>query len=327
MKRFRHADAPDLETAIVLLREEGAEAIAGGTDLLTEMKAGIRAPELLVNLKSLEFKGIRDEGDALAIGALTTLSELEAHPLVKERFPMLAQAASLAATPQLRNVGTVGGNLLQRVRCWYYRHPHVKCWLKGGEECYAEEGLNHRHAIFGTSPCIAVHPSDLAPALIALDAEVRVVGPEVDGWLPLEEIYCLPDENHRERTVLGRGDLLTEVRVPYRGNSRGVFLKAMERAAWSFALVSVAARLDFDGNRVREVRIVLGGVAGKPWRVRDAETLLQGQAPTEELVAKAAEAAVAGARPREHNAYKIPLARSLVRRALLELFELRSRRD
>lgn len=321
MKKFRHADAPDLETAIALLQEEGAEAIAGGTDLLTEMKAGIRAPELLVNLKPLGLKGIHEEDDAVVIGALTTLSELEEHPLVRERFPMLAQAASQAATPQLRNVGTVGGNLCQRVRCWYYRHPYVKCWLKGGEECYAEEGLNHRHAIFGTSPCIAVHPSDLAPALIALDAEVRVVGSEVDGWLPLEEIYRLPDENNRGRTVLGPSDLITEIRVPQREGSRGVFLKAMERAAWSFALVSVAARIDLDGDRVKEARLVLGGVAGKPWRVRDAEALLQGQALTEELIERVAEAAVAGAQPREHNAYKIPLTRALVRRALRELLE------
>lgn len=320
MKKFRHADAPDVETAIALLQEEGAAAIAGGTDLLTEMKAGIRAPELLVNLKPLGFRGVREEGDAVVIGALTTLSELEAHPLIQERFPLLAQAASQAATPQLRNVGTVGGNLLQRVRCWYYRHPQVKCWLKGGEECYAEEGLNHRHAIFGTSPCIAVHPSDLAPALIALDAEVRVVGPEVDDWLPLEEIYRLPDENNRERTVLGPGDILTEIRVPKpTGDSRGMFLKAMERAAWSFALVSVAVRLNFEGDRVEEARIVLGGVAGKPWRARDAEASLRGQAITKDRINRVAEAAVAGAQPRAHNAYKIPLTRAMVKRALTAL--------
>lgn len=321
MKNFRHVDASDLQTAVELLREGNAEAIAGGTDLLTEMKERIRTPETLVNLKPLsELRGIREEGNRVHIGALTTLSELERHPLVRERFPILAQAATQAATPQLRNAGTVGGNLCQQVRCWYYRHPHVQCWLKGGEECYAEEGLNHRHSIFGTSPCIAVHPSDLAPALIALDAEVRVVGPDVDGELPLDEIYRLPDENRRERTVLGPADLIVELLVPKRpGNSKGLFLKAMERATWSFAIVSVAAQLDFRGDRVERARLVLGGVAGKPWRVRDAETLLQGQVFTEDLTERAAEAAVAGAQPREYNAYKIPLTKSLVKRALMEL--------
>jgi len=197
----------------------------------------------------------------------------------------------------------------------------VKCWLKGGEECYAEEGLNHRHAIFGASPCIAVHPSDLAPALIALDAEVHIVGPEVDGGLPLEEIYRLPDESRRERTVLGPGELITEIRVPKcPGCSRGVFLKAMERAAWSFAIVSVAVRLDFEGESIARARVVLGGVAGKPWRVREAEALLEGQVLTEELAEQAAEAAVAGAKPRQYNAYKIPLAKALVKRGLMELF-------
>jgi len=324
MKDFRHVDVRDLEKAVRLLQEPGAKAIAGGTDLLTEMKERIRTPETLVNIKTLEeLRGIRDEGDHLSIGALTTLSELERHPLIRERFPILAQAAAVAATPQLRNVGTVGGNLCQQVRCWYYRHPQVKCWLKGGIECYAEEGLNHRHSIFGTSPCIAVHPSDLAPALIALDAEVRVVGPDVDGELALEEIYRLPDEARRERTVLGPGDLITEIRVPKRPeDSKDVFLKAMERATWSFALASVAVQLDFEGDRITRARVVLGGVAGKPWRVRDAEALLEGRALTEELTEQVAEAAVAGAQPREYNAYKIPLAKSLVKQALIELTEI-----
>ena len=323
MKKFTHIDAPDLQTAISLLRESGAKAIAGGTDLLTEMKERIQTPEALVNLKTLgELHGIRDDGVSLRIGALTTLSELESHSFIRERYAILSQAATQAATPQLRNAGTVGGNLCQQVRCWYYRHPDVTCWLKGGEECYAEEGINHRHSIFGTSPCIAVHPSDLVPALIALGARVHIVGPDVDGELPLDEIYRLPDETRRERTVLGHADLLTEILVPKRPEgSRGVFLKAMERATWSFALVSVAAQLDFEGDRVERARLVLGGVAGKPWRVRDAEALLEGETITEELAERVAKSSVAGAQQREHNAYKIPLTKSLVKRALLGLAE------
>jgi xanthine dehydrogenase YagS FAD-binding subunit len=276
---------------------------------------------LLVNLKTIpDLKFIREDGKFVHIGALTTLQELESHPLIRERYPILAQAASLAATPQLRNAGTVGGNLLQKVRCWYYRHPDVKCWLKGGVECYAEEGVNARHSIFGSSPCIAVHPSDLAPALIALDAQVRIVGPDVDGELPLEEIYRLPDEGLRERTALGPSDLIVEILVPKRPeSSRGVFLKAMERATWSFALVSVAVQIDFDSERVKGARIVLGGVAGKPWRVREVEKLLEGKVLDEALAARAGEAAVAGAQPRAYNAYKIPLTKNLVKQVLMEL--------
>jgi len=321
MKNFQHVNAPDLETAIALLQEPDAKAIAGGTDLLTEMKDRLQTPALLVNLKTIpDLKFIKEDGKFVRIGALATLSDLESHALLRERYPILVQAASLAATPQLRNAGTVGGNLMQKVRCWYYRHPDVKCWLKGGVECYAEEGINARHSIFGSSPCIAVHPSDLAPALIALDAQVRVVGPDVDGELPLEEIYRLPDEGLRERTALGASDLITEILVPRRPQrSCGVFLKAMERATWSFAIVSVAVQIDFDGERVKSARIVLGGVAGKPWRVREAEKLLEGRGLDEELAERAGEASVAGAQPRAYNAYKIPLTRNLVRRALMEL--------
>ncbi len=321
MKNFQHVNAPDLETAIALLQEPGAKAIAGGTDLLMEMKDRIQTPALLVNLKAIpDLIFIKEDEKFVRIGALTTLSDLESHPLIRERYPILAQAASLAATPQLRNAGTVAGNLVQQVRCWYYRHPEVNCWLKGGVECYAEEGVNARHAIFGSSPCIAVHPSDLAPALIALDAQVRVVGPEADGELALEEIYRLPDERLRERTALGSADLITEILIPKRPeSSRGVFLKVMERATWSFAIVSVAVQIDFDGEHVKNARMVLGGVAGRPWRVHETEKLLQGKVLDEELAERAGEAAVAGAQPREYNAYKIPLTKSLVKRALQKL--------
>lgn len=321
MNRFRHVNPPDLATAIALLREPGAAAIAGGTDLLTRMKVGLFAPETLVNLKAIrELRGVREEGGRVRIGALTTLSELEDHSLIRERVPILSQAASLVGTPQLRSAGTVGGNLCQEVRCWYYRHPEVNCWLKGGVECYAEEGVGRHHAVFGESPCIAVHPSDLAPALVALGTLVRVVGPEVDGELPLEELYRLPEEGRRARTLLGPADLITEVILPEcPAGSLGVFLKAMERATWSFALASVAVQLDLDGGRVQRGRLVLGGVAGKPWRPRDAEALLEGQELNEGLAERVGEAVQAGAKPRAPGAYKLPLMAGLVRQALEEL--------
>ena len=322
MRAFEHFNASDLQTAIALLREPSTEAIAGGTDLLGELKARLRAPKRLVNIKTLsELHEISySPQTGLKIGALVTLAQIEQHPVIRERFSLLAQAAASAATPQLRNMGTVGGNLCQKPRCWYYRSKLFPCWLKGGEKCFAEDGENKYHAILGADRCHAVHPSDLAPALIALDATIRVVGPDLDGEISLAELYTKPTESHRQMTILGPGELITEIRVPTpQENSRGVYLKAMERQSWSFALVSVAARLRCEGERIADARIVLGGVAAIPWRAKDSEKILIGQRFSEELAERAAEAAVAGAQPLRDNAYKIPLAKGLVKQALRAL--------
>jgi Aerobic-type carbon monoxide dehydrogenase, middle subunit CoxM/CutM homologs len=266
------------------------------------------------------MKGITVEGDHISIGALTTLAEIESSSEIKEKFPILAQAAGMAASPQLRNSGTLGGNLCQAVRCWYYRHPDLTCWLKGGEECYAQEGVNRHHAILGNAPCIAVQPSDLAPALQALGAEFHISGDDVDGAIDVDEFFVLPDEGFRKRTVLGPSDLVTKISVPLpAANSKGTYLKGMERADWSFALVSVAIQLSLEGDSVSDGRIVLGGVAGKPWRTKGAEDVVIGKKIDEALAVEAGEAAVAGADPFEHNSYKVPMARNLVKRALLEL--------
>ncbi len=319
MRSFEHVNASDLQTAIALLREPSTEAIAGGTDLLGELKARLRAPKRLVNLKSLsDLREIAySPKTGLRIGALATLAQIEQHPVIRERFSLLAQAASSAATPQLRNMGTVGGNLCQKPRCWYYRNKLFPCWLKGGEKCFAEDGENKYHAILGADRCHAVHPSDLAPALIALDATIRVVGSDLDGEISLAELYTKPTESRRQMTILGPGELITEIRVPaLQESTRGVYLKAMERQSWSFALVSVAAHLRREGERIADARIVLGGVAAIPWRAKDSEKLLIGQRFSEELAERAAEAAVAGAQPLRYNAYKVELAKALVKRAL-----------
>jgi xanthine dehydrogenase YagS FAD-binding subunit len=319
MRSFEHVNASDIQTAIALLREPHTEAIAGGTDLLGELKARLRSPKRLVNIKTLsELHEIGYSPQmGLRIGALVTLAQIEQHPAIRERFSLLAQAASSAATPQLRNMGTVGGNLCQKPRCWYYRNKLFHCWLKGGDTCFAEDGENKYHAILGADRCHAVHPSDLAPALMALDATIRVVGPDLDGEISLAELYTKPTESHRQMTILGPGELITEIRVPTpKGDSRGVYLKAMERQSWSFALVSVAAQLNFEGERIAEARLVLGGVAAIPWRAKDAENILRGQKFSEELAERAAEAAVAGAQPLRYNAYKVKLAQALVKRAL-----------
>jgi xanthine dehydrogenase YagS FAD-binding subunit len=321
MKKFEYVSAENLKSAIEQLKGDNSEALAGGTDLLTEMKDRIKTPDRLVNLKDIpEMQGISTEDDHISIGALATLTEIESHPELMNYFSLLTQAAAAAASPQLRNTGTLGGNLCQAVRCWYYRHPDLTCWLKGGDECYAQEGVNRNHAILGNAPCIAVQPSDLAPALMALEAEIHIKGDDVEGALDVDEFFVLPDEGLRKRTVLGPSDLVVRVTIPKPdANSRGIFLKGMERADWSFALVSVAVQLSLDGAVVKDARVVLGGVAGKPWRAKGAEDVIRGNTIDEALALEAGEAAVAGAEPFEHNGYKVPMTRNLVKRALLEL--------
>lgn len=322
MRNFEHVNAPDLESALSLLSEE-AKVIAGGTDLLTEMKERIRSPRRLINIKTIpNLSYIRyDPKEGLSIGALTTLAEIEEHPIIAERFSVLAQAAGSAASPQLRNMGTIGGNLCQSPRCWYYRGP-FNCWLKGGEKCYAFDGANKYHAILGADPCYAVHPSDLAPALIALGASARIVGPDFDDVLSLEEFYVRPTESRRWMNVLEPDTLITEVQVPTPSeNSNGIYLKAMERKVWGFALASVAAQLTWEGEIVKEARIVLGGVAPIPWRAKAAEAVIQNHKITADLAAQAGEAAVARAQALKENAYKVPLVKALVKRALLTLAE------
>jgi xanthine dehydrogenase YagS FAD-binding subunit len=317
MNPFEHIDALDIRTAITLLREPETEALAGGTDLLGELKRRIRHPRRLVNLKSaLGLNKIRYE-KGLLIGPLTTLAEIEQDPVVLKKFPILGQAVSQAATPQLRNMGTMAGNLCQHPRCWYYRSPLFNCWLKGGKKCFAVNGENKYHAILGAGTCHAVHASDLAPPLMVLDAGVKVAGPKGLRKISLEELYTKPTPNHRQLTILKPGELITEVYSPTPPkNSQGVYLKAMERKAWSFALVSLAAQITFEKDHVAEARLVLGGVASFPWRAKNAEKILQGEKLSEGLARTAGEVAMADARPLRDNEYKVQLAKALIRQAL-----------
>jgi xanthine dehydrogenase YagS FAD-binding subunit len=283
------------------------------------MKADIVAPSLLVDIKRLEDlpSGIREADDGITIGALTTLSEIERDPMIRQRYPALAEAVSQAATPQLRNMATIGGNLLQRPRCWYFRGRLFQCWLKGGSECHARDGENQHHAILGKSPCVAVHPSDAAAALMALGASVRLRGSSGERTISMEELLAEPTEQRRTETTLQDGEVLLDVRVPApAANTRSVYLKAMDRKVWAFALVGVAAVLRMDGGTTSDARLVLSGVATVPWRARAAEQALTGQTATPATFAKAAEEALRGAAPLEHNGYKLPLARSLIGRAL-----------
>jgi xanthine dehydrogenase YagS FAD-binding subunit len=327
MRTFDYQSASSLNETLTLLGQNGdgaARPLAGGTDLLTLMKAEITAPARLIDIKRIAElpRGIEESEQGFSIGALTTLAEVETSPLLRQHFPILTEAAAMAATPQLRNMATLGGNLLQRPRCWYYRNHLFQCWLKGGDECQAYDGQNQLHALFGGGPCYAVHPSDLAPALLALDAEVHLRGPGGERTLPLAEFYALPEPGRRQETVIDEDELILSVHLPaLPEGTRSVYVKAMDRKVWAFALVSVAAVVRLSNRRIDEARLVLGGVAPIPWRVTAAEEELMGREASAERFARAATVALADAEPLLHNGYKVELAQSLIRRALSKLAE------
>jgi xanthine dehydrogenase YagS FAD-binding subunit len=319
MNAFDYERAASLEEALARIGA-GAQALAGGTDLLTLMKAGLAAPERLVDVKRTLPRCIELRADGLAIGAGATLAEIERHPGIREEYSALAQACSLAASMQIRNLATLGGNLLQRPRCWYFRDARTSCWLKGGEHCLAHDGENRNHALFGGGPCWAVHPSDPAAALLAFDAGVRLAGPKGERSVPLEQLLTLPSAARRTETALEPNELLLGVRLaPAPPGMRSVYLKAMDRSAFSFALVGVAAALRISGGRVAHARLVLSGVGPIPWRLPHAEAVLHGAPPSEERFEAAAGAALQGATPLRHNGYKVPLARALLKKALRTL--------
>lgn len=317
MQPFTHIDAANVDEIIPLL-DETSRPLAGGTDMLPLMKEGIAVPQRLVNLKrAAELRYIRADDTELAIGALATLDDLHNHAAIQRDYPALAQAAGLAASPQLRNMATLGGNLLQQVRCWYYRGD-FQCWLKGGDICHARDGRNEYHAILDQSPCVAVYPSDPPAALIAFDARLRIKGAHGERMVSVADFLRPPTDGRHVMHVLAPDELIVEVLVP-KTKARSVYLKAMDRAVWAYALVSVAATAEIVGDVARNVRIVLGGVANTPLRATEAEAIVEGQALSEERVQRAGVAAIAEAKPLAHNRYKLPLARNLVAQALRDL--------
>ena len=332
MKAFEWMNAMTVAEAVSALKsvpaptdlDDAPRPIAGGQDLLTTMKEYITRPVRVVNLKSIRgLDKIESDGKGgLRIGALVTLNHLEESPLVRRSFPGLAEAAHSVGTPQIRHLGTVGGNLCQRPRCWYFRLEEVVCLKKGGSECYAATGENKYHAIFGGGPSYIVHPSDLAPMLLALGASVSVVGPGSKRTIALDKFFTLPaDGNLRRENVLQNDEIITEVQVPaskFAANS--TYLKFKERDSMDFAMSAVAAAVAMGANKtVTDARIVLGGVAPIPWRVAKAEAALAGKTMSTDLLADVARIALQGAEPLAKNGYKIPLTQTLVRRALAKV--------
>ena len=321
MSLFSYTKPRALGEALRLMKN-GTIAIAGGTDLVGLIRGGLARPDALVDLTGIEgLRGwTREKGKGLRIGALTPLSDLETSPQLRKIAPIVAESLRDAATPQLRNMGTVGGNLLQRNRCWYFRDEAVPCWLKGGTRCFAAEGENRYHAILGASECVMVAPSDLAPALMAYDAEIEIASRIGRRTVKLGQLYITPSGRQRKEHAIKKGELITSVQIPDAAlERRGTFLKAMDRKAWSFALVSVAAAARIKDGKAHDVRIVLGGVAPSPWSVPAANKQLEGSTLDDNACLAAAEAVLASAQPLRDNGYKVTLARELIRRALRSL--------
>nr|WP_312971401.1 xanthine dehydrogenase family protein subunit M [Pseudomonas sp.] len=295
--------------------------IAGGTNLVDLMKENLVRPKRLIDINALPLRDVTATADGgLRIGALVGNAELAWHPEIERRYPLLAQALLSGASPQVRNMASAGGNLLQRTRCHYFYDAQVPCNKREpGSGCPAREGLNRNHALFGASEhCVAVHPSDFCVALAALDAQVLITGPQGERRVPMSDFHRLPGDTPQRDTVLEPGELILAIELPAAGFAgHHAYLKLRDRASFAFALVSVAAALELDeGGQIRQARIALGGVAHKPWRRTDVEASLVGQAATPEHFATAAELLLKDAQPLAHNAFKVELARRAVVRAL-----------
>lgn len=292
---------------------------AGGTDLLGCLRDEVfDAPKVVSISRLSELDGIRPTAEGgLRIGALTKIAEIAASPEIRELYPGLARAAREVASPQLRNQGTLGGNLCQRPRCWYFR-GQFHCAKKGGDQCYAVDGENRYHAIFGGDPCFIVHPSDTAPMLVALGAELHLASRRGERALPIGEFFVLPEQDLSHENVLQPGEMVTEVVLPKpAAGLYSSYRKIRERGAWDFALASVALALKMNDRQVEEARVVLGGVAPMPWRSAAAEAVLTGKELTAEIARNAAAAAVSGAEPLEQNVYKVELVKGVVEESLL----------
>jgi len=324
MKNFAYVNATSLENVPSLLAENWDEAliIAGGTDLLGELKEYTKSPQRLVNLKTIPNLDYIEYGDqGLRIGALTKINQIATDPTVQYMFPVLSQAAASVGTPQIRNMGTLGGSICQRPRCWYYRGEYFSdCLRRGGDACYAVSGNNKYHGILGVEPCYIVHPSDAAAALVALGAKVKVVGSEGEKIIPLEDIFVLPNKNVTRENVLQSNEVIAETQIADQSyGTKSLYLKVQEKASMDFALVSIAAVVTMDGSTCRKASLVLGGVAPIPWRAKDAEQELAGKRITEDVAQRAAESTVKNATPLSQNEYKVTLTKALVKRALMAI--------
>jgi xanthine dehydrogenase YagS FAD-binding subunit len=319
MQPFVYVRADSLDQAVAAGRRDDARFIAGGTTLVDLMRLEVMRPRSVVDITGLGLSAIEEINGAVRIGALATNTDVAYHPLITARYPALSEALLSGASPQLRNMATVGGNLLQRTRCPYFRDGTSPCNKRApGSGCSALDGYTRSHAVLGTSPrCIATHPSDMCVALVALDAVVHTRGPSGNRAIAITEFHTLPADHPEIESVLLPGELVTHVELPampFAARSR--YTKVRDRASFSFALASAAVALDVQAGKVRDARIALGGVATVPWRARDAERWLIGKTTALDSFKRAAAIALDGATPREDNAFKVELERRTIVRAL-----------
>jgi xanthine dehydrogenase YagS FAD-binding subunit len=319
---FAYRRARDLDDALDAAARPGCAVMAGGTELLQLWKAGIARPELVVDIGRLPLDAVDDRGDRLVIGALAPMSDVADHPAIRERCPAVAQALLSSASPQVRNAATIGGNLLQRTRCVYFRGADLPCnKRRPGSGCGAREGESRFAALFGTSEhCVAAHASDLAVALVALGATVRLCGSSGERELPLEQVYVPPGNRPERETALRPGELIAAVEVPATALARrSGYRKVRDRAAFEFALVSAAVALEIEDGVVAGARVAAGGVSTTPRRLRRCEAALIGAPPGEQAYHRAAELACGGARPLAGNQFKLDLLRRTIVRALVDI--------
>ncbi|MFO8084929.1 MAG: xanthine dehydrogenase family protein subunit M [Desulfobacterales bacterium] len=316
---FSYVRPDKLKDAVKYLSEQRTAVHAGGTDLLGCLRDGIMSVDKVVSISALkELHGIRETEDGgIIIGAMTTITEVSEHPAIRTKYPGLAAGASEVASPQLRNQGTLGGNLCQKPRCWYYR-GEFDCLRKGGQKCFAISGENQFHAIFGHEDiCIITHPSDTAPVLAALNAHVHATGSKGERTIPVSDLFVLPSENVMKETLLEPDEIITHIQLPPpSSNLRSSYRKVRARRAWDFALAGVALALEMDGGRVIKGRVVLSGAAPIPWRSRPVEDVIFGKQLDDKTIADAAQAAVKGAEPVSENAYKLHLFRGVIEEEL-----------
>jgi xanthine dehydrogenase YagS FAD-binding subunit len=321
MASFELLQPTSIADAQKLLQQHGEDAwvIAGGMDTFDWLKDRIRKPKFVVDLSGIEeLKGVRTTGDGIEIGATTTLTEVVKHPIIKEKYSLLADAAELVASPQIRNQGTIGGNVSQDARCWYYR-AGWPCYRAGGNMCYADTptARNREHAILHADRCVAVNPSDSAPALIALNAKFVLRTPKGERTVDAEDYFIGPDIDITRLHILKPGDLLTAIRIPSTwAGSRFYFEKIRDRNVWDFPLLNVASAMQVSGNTIDRIRIAVNGAAARPLRLKAVEDAVRGKPATAATGEMAGRLAVQGAVPLQFNAYKIPLMRNLVKRAI-----------
>jgi len=321
MATFELLQPASIADAQKLLQQHGEDAwvMAGGMDTFDWLKDRIRKPKVVVDLSGIEeLKGIRTSSDGIEIGATTTLTEVVKHPVIREKYSLLADAAELVASPQIRNQGTIGGNVSQDARCWYYR-AGWPCYRAGGNMCYADTptARNREHAILNADRCVAVNPSDSAPALIALDAKFVMRTPKGERIVDAEDYFIGPQIDITRLHILKPGDLLTAIRIPSTwAGSRFYFEKIRDRNVWDFPLLNVASAMRVSGNTIETIRLAVNGAAARPLRLKAVEDAVRGKPATAATAEMAGKLAVQGAVPLQFNAYKIPLMRNLVKRAI-----------